>query len=220
MSGTDYKCPKCGGSNFTWWKLPHPILLHWILNPGLAFNEVILGQRLPKVQLICKDCEGAMVERAYVPCPSCHSMHWGRLWARKRAFGNWRGIACPACEKPIPCLWNIFSLVLLAITSPIWALPYFLYFRYRPLKPICELKDGAPPKPKAITKKTWIVMGAAWGGLMWVAMSLLPVLWHWNEGRIAWMTLVVGLAIWGFGGLGFGFTMWLVLGRIRKRISS
>ena len=30
------------------WKLPHPMLIHWVLNPGLAFNELILGQRVPK----------------------------------------------------------------------------------------------------------------------------------------------------------------------------
>ncbi len=36
------------------WKLPHPMLLHWIINPGLAFNELILGQRIPKITLIDK----------------------------------------------------------------------------------------------------------------------------------------------------------------------
>ena len=27
------------------------MMLHWILNPGLAINELILGQRVPKVSL-------------------------------------------------------------------------------------------------------------------------------------------------------------------------
>lgn len=32
------------------WK--NPMMLHWIVNPGLAFNELVLGQRVPKVMLI------------------------------------------------------------------------------------------------------------------------------------------------------------------------
>jgi hypothetical protein len=210
MSVTDYKCPKCGGSNFKWWKLPHPLILHWILNPGLVFNEIILGQRLPKVQLICKDCECALLDRVYIPCPSCHSMHWGRLWSGKRGFGNWRGIACPACGAPIPCVWNLFSLLLLALTSPIWVLPYYLHFRSRPLKPIYESRDGTPPKPSAITKKTWVVMGAMFGGFMWVGMSLIFFL---DKGRIS---LVNMLPAGAFSGLAFGFFMWFFLGRKRQ----
>ena len=27
------------------------MVLHWILNPGLAINELILGQRVPKISL-------------------------------------------------------------------------------------------------------------------------------------------------------------------------
>lgn len=52
-------------------KLPNPLLLHWILNPGLAINEVILGQRIPQVTLIDKTSNASLIERTYVPCPSC-----------------------------------------------------------------------------------------------------------------------------------------------------
>ena len=205
-------CPKCKGSDFKQWKLPHPLILHWVLNPGLAFNEVVLGQRLPKLQLICRTCESALMERAYVPCPACGHMHLGRLWKRTRAFGNWRGISCPACGAAIPCLWNVFSILVLAVTSPIWALPYFLFFRKRPLRPMYDLVGGVPPKPPAITRKTWILMGSVWGGLMWVIMSLLPALWSPDKERTSWM-LVVGLPVWALGGFAFGFLMWLFLGR-------
>ena len=70
------------------WQLPHPMVLHWILNPGLTFNELILGQRLPKVMLIDKKGDAPLMERQYVPCSECN----GR----------------------IPGLWNLTSLVLLA----------------------------------------------------------------------------------------------------------
>jgi MFS family permease len=216
MSAPLYTCPKCSGTDFKQWKLPHPLILHWVLNPGLAFNEVVLGQRLPKLQLICRTCEGALMERSYVPCPTCRHIHWGRLWKRTRAFGNGRRISCPACGAAIPCLWNVFSLVILAVTSPLWVLPYRLYFRGRPVRPIYDLVDGVPPKPRAITRKTWILMGAGWGALMWVVMSLLPVLLPPDKERVSRM-LIVGLPVWAFGGLTFGFLMWLFLGRRPQR---
>src|SRR5213075_630402 len=212
MSVPSYTCPKCKGSDFKQWKLPHPMIVHWVLNPGLAFNEVALGQRLPKLQLVCRTCQGSAVERAYVPCPTCRHMHWGRLWKRTRAFGNWRGISCLACGAAIPCLWNVFSLLTLAVTSPIWVLPYYLKFKGRPLRPIYDLVDGAPQKPRAITGKTWVLMGAGWGGIMWIIMSFLPVLWSPEKARVS-TRLLVGLPIWTIAGLAFGLLMWLFLGR-------
>lgn len=49
-------------NKFKIWALPHPIVLHWILNPGLAFNELVLGQRLPKVILIDKESKKPLME--------------------------------------------------------------------------------------------------------------------------------------------------------------
>ena len=216
MSASQYRCPKCEGNNFKRLQLPHPLILHWILNPGLLINEVVLGQRLPKVQLICKDCEGTALDRSYVPCPSCNTMHWGRLWSRKRAFGNWRGVACPACGRAIPCLWNVFSLIVLFVTFPLWSLPYFFHFRKQPLKRIYKLEeDGSLPKPIPITKKTWIYMGAGWGVFMWIFTSLIPALTSVAQGEFAWNLILTGLPVWTIGGFAFGFFMWFFLGRKR-----
>lgn len=211
MNSPSYKCPKCGSSNFKRWELPHPIILHWVVNPGLAFNEIVLGQRLPKTQLICEDCNGPVLDRAYVPCPSCEAMHLGRLAAGKRGFGNWRGIGCPSCNEPIPCIWNVFSLVILVVSFPLWALPYFLYFRMQPLRPLFQSVDGQPPTPKRLTKKTWILMGAGWGGAMWLIMSFLPAFFG---GELpSWSAALIGLPIWALGGFAFGLFMWFFLGR-------
>lgn len=216
MNSPSYKCPKCDGTNFKRWELPHPIMLHWVLNPGLAFNEIILGQRLPKTQLICQDCDGPMLDRAYVPCPSCKTMHLGRLAAGKRGFGNWRGIGCPSCNEPIPCIWNVFSLLILLLTFPLWAFPYFLYFRKQPMRPLFQLDNGKPPAPKSLTKRTWIFMGSAWGGFMWLFMSVLPSLM--GGGHVSgWSSVLIGLPIGGLGGFAFGFLMWLILGRAAKQ---
>jgi hypothetical protein len=192
------------------------MILHWILNPGLAFNEVVLGQRIPKTQLVCKECDGPLMDRGYVPCPSCRIMHLSRLSSGKGMFGNWRGVACPSCGKAIPCLWNLFSLVILALTFPLWSLPYFLYFRKRPLKPLFHLEDGKPPTPKPVTRKTWIYMGALWGIFMWVAMSLLPALRR-GDIDVEWKSALIGLPIWIAGGLAFGLSMWFFLGRKVKQ---
>ena len=216
MNSPTYNCPKCGGTNFKRWELPHPVILHWILNPGLAFNEIALGQRLPKTQLICQDCDDSMMNRAYIPCPSCEAMHLGRLSTGKRGVGNWRGLGCPTCKEPIPCIWNVFSLLILLLTFPLWVLPYFLYFRKKPLRPLYELVDDKPPKPKQVTKRTWIFMGAAWGGFMWIVMSVLPLLKA-KDHTFEWSSILVTLPIWALGGFAFGFTMWLTLGRTSKQ---
>lgn len=67
-------------TKFKIWKLPHPMLLHWVLNPGLCINEVLLGQRVPKVTLIDKTSDAPLVERSYVECPHCQTLHNGQLW--------------------------------------------------------------------------------------------------------------------------------------------
>jgi hypothetical protein len=216
MSAPAYNCPKCNGSYFKVWKLPHPLIVHWVLNPGLAFNEVVLGQRVPKLQLLCRTCQVAAMDRAYVPCPHCGCMHLGRLWSGKRAFGNWRGISCPVCGAAIPCLWNAFSLLILAVTSPIWALPYLLYFKRKPLRPMYELVDGVSPKPRVITAKTWIVMGATWGGLTCLIMSLVHWLRHTERETVGW-ALVAYLPASAIGAVISALLMWLFLGRRPQR---
>lgn len=219
MSEPSYKCPQCGGSNFKRWELPHPVILHWILNPGAVFNELVLGQRLPKISLICQDCEGPLLDRGYTPCPSCGAMHLGRLSSGKEAFFKWRGASCPSCGEAIPCLWNVFSLLLLLVTFPIWSLPYFLYFRKKPLKPLYPMVDGKAPTPKVVTKKTWIYMSAGFGTVMFIFLSLLPFLIGYGGGDI-WASAISGLTGGIIGGIGFGFFMWFFLGRRKKGIAS
>ena len=52
-------------------------MLHWIINPGLAFNELILGQRMPKIILIEKQSNKTLAEKNFVPCPHCGTVHSG-----------------------------------------------------------------------------------------------------------------------------------------------
>jgi hypothetical protein len=203
-------CPKCGGHHFKVWKWPAPVIVHWVLNPGLAFNELVLGQRIPKVQLICEDCDAPFYERSYVPCPHCHAMNRGRSWSKKQAFGNWLGYVCPSCGERIPCIWNFTSIVVLAITSPLWYLPYRFHFRDRVrAKP---LPFGGEAEP--IPAKRWFYGGAGWGLIMWLINSVAPALAQHSAGVGAnWTRVWVGVPVWALGGLIFGFWMW----RLSKR---
>ncbi len=93
------------------WKLPNLLLVHWIINPAVAVNELILGQRLPKITLIDKTSDAPLLERQYIPCSECNTLHDARLWSKGNAFGHWFGYVCPSCGEKIPCLWNITSLL-------------------------------------------------------------------------------------------------------------
>ena len=117
--------------------LPHPLVLHWVLNPVVMFGELIFGVRVAKVTLIeidkksdkiNKKSDKPQMERTYIPCPHCETLNDRRLWAND--FGNWFGFVCPSCHEIIPCLWNIFSLAVLAVTFPLWCFPA-RFFRRR-----------------------------------------------------------------------------------------
>lgn len=102
------------------WKSIH--MLHWIINPGLAINELFLGQRVPKIMLIQKDSTKTLPEKSFVPCPHCGTIHPSLEWSsqNKTALANWFGLYCNHCGKVIPCLRNLTSLIIIFITFPIW----------------------------------------------------------------------------------------------------
>ncbi len=108
-------------SKYKAWTWKHPYILHWMINPGLAFNELVLGQKVPKITLIEKSNK-PLTEKSFIPCPHCGTIHSGLKWAypNKTAFGNWFGLYCDHCNKIIPCIWNLTSLVILVVTFPIW----------------------------------------------------------------------------------------------------
>jgi hypothetical protein len=113
-------CPQCGGTNCTVWELPHPLYLHWLLNPGCGIMEIFLGMRIPAKIYLCKTCKTGSKHRQYVRCRQCLRFHDGLIWTEKAALGNWLGPVCPDCGKPIPSLWNLTSLLVLIVTVPIW----------------------------------------------------------------------------------------------------
>lgn len=188
------------------------MMLHWILNPGLAINELILGQRIPKISLEDKTLDKPRYERTFVPCPHCETLHDGRKWSagNKTAFKNWFGLYCDQCGEIIPCLTNVFSFLILAITFPIWG--WFRknlrenWLKKQPQRyENITLENNANP----FEKKKWIKTGLIWGGFMFIVMTLGFPLVSGEEINIR--SLGIGLIIWTIAGLLFGYTMKLFM---------
>ena len=204
------------------WALPHPLVLHWVLNPGIAFNELVLGQRLPKVTLVDKESDGPFIERGYIPCPHCQTLHTGRLWAKKNSFGHWFGYVCPTCEKNIPCLWNVFSVLILVALFPIWIFPVLLFkekwlaFEKRRIRQ--ALND---PMVRAADIR-WVRNGVVYfGGLMWFFVGVGPQVWSAVNGKDMNLTLMlVQLPIWLGAGLAWGLVMQLLMNKKVKNAES
>lgn len=202
--------------------LPDPTLIHWILNPGLAFNEIALGQSVPRALYVCETCAKPFTERVFVFCPSCKALHRNSVWSwRGAGFGHWLGYVCPACGQPIPRLWNVFSVLVLALTFPVWILPY-VAFRERFLA--WELRrvrtaEPIPLDPAKLKNTSLIWRGMAFFGIpMWVFMSSFGGC---ALGRIptdqrpypVWAFWLVSLPLWLGAGALWGFFMRKYLGR-------
>lgn len=196
-------------TRFKEWKLPHPLILHWVLNPGLAFNELVLGQRLPKLTLIDQESDEPLVHRQYVPCPHCDALNDGMLWSGSNGFGHWFGLVCPECQGRIPCLWNLTSLAILGLTFPIWIwIKIFGEDAWLEREKIRATK-AVDKKVISQAQPNWLRTGLVFGGLMFVIMSAVEA----AQGDLTIELLALNALIWGVAGLAFGFIMKLFLGR-------
>ena len=184
------------------------IMLHWIINPGMAINELILGQRVPKISLLDKTLHTPKFERSFIPCPQCETLHDSRIWSpqNKTGFKNWFGLYCTNCGGIIPCLINGFSFIILTFTFPIWG--WFKdSFKKRWLQKQPERYENididATPNP--YSKSNWVATGLVWGVIMYLFTTFLfPCL---NGEAIETKKILVGIPIWIMAGLIFGFTV-------------
>jgi hypothetical protein len=225
----EFECPECKGHICERWAVNGSNLgirlMYWhiILNPGMAFNELVLGQRIPQQLFVCKSCTSPLIDRGYVHCPSCDVFHAGRIWSHKNAFGHWLGYVCPSCGAGIPCLWNITSCIILAVTAPIWYLPVKRLKRTwveRQHKRIGQAKSdyiGKSDTPDPINYKR---LGFLFGLMMFVGLTLLlpPIslmamgkFTSYNLIAMTMISLFPNLVMCGIGGLGFGFVMRLMM---------
>jgi len=190
------------------WNWKSPVILHWIINPGLVVNELILGQTIPKIMLIEREGKKPFYQRSLIPCPHCGTMHSGLKWSsqNKTAFKNWFGYYCDNCKKIIPIHRNLTSLIILTLTFPIWG-----WFR-KTLKE--KWLDKQPDRYKSInleivekknTTKSWLKSGLLFGLFMFVFMVIFPPLYKGEA--ITQKSLFIGILLWLIGGLGWGYTM-------------
>lgn len=185
------------------WTWKNPLMLHWMINPGLAFNELVLGQTVPKVTLVEKSNK-SLAERSFVPCPHCGTIHSGLKWSlqNKTAFGNWYGLYCDNCGNTIPCLRNITSLIILGVTFPIW-----IWFQKSWKKKWLSIQKEKFSKPLSLTTPefNWVTQGLSWGVFMFLFMDILFPLFEGEDYKP--LKLITGAVIWILGGLLFGYAM-------------
>lgn len=200
-----YQFDKSKYKVYRWW---HPAYLFWIINPGSIINELILGQRIPKLSLVDKTSGKSKFESSYTPCPHCNQLHQSKKWAPQSntAFGNWFGLYCDNCGKTIPCLWSIWSWIIIVITSPLW-----IWYK----KPLKEkwLKNQAKKFEELVIAeiknpyagKGWIKEGLGWAFFMFVFMNFVfPLI---KEETVTLNKVLISIPIWILGGLSFGYTM-------------
>ncbi len=183
--------------------------LIWVITPIFIINEIIFGQKIPKVILIDKTTGKSLFESSFVPCPHCNTMHDGRTWSHhnKTALKNWFGFYCPTCGKIIPCLNNVFSLIFLALTFPLWG-----WFG-KSLKAKWLLKQPARYQNIEIEEvsndfdeKNWIKSGLVWGLIMFVIMTFVfPFIF--DSQKISWRMIIINAVVWTISGLSFGYIM-------------
>ena len=190
-------------SKYKVWTWKNPLMIHWMINPGLAFNELILGQAVPKVTLIEKSNK-PLAERSFVPCPHCGTVHSGLKWSlqNKNDFGNCFGLNCDNCGNTIPCLRNFTSLILLGVAFPIW-----IWFRKSWKKKwlLVQKKKFSRPLNLTTPEYNWAAEGLGWGVFMFLFMDIVLPLFEGEayEPR----KLIIGAIIWTLAGLSFGYVM-------------
>ena len=214
----DFECPKCKGSiyeligvesNSKWHKFA---CFHYVLNPGVAVNELVLGQRLPMRTLVCKACDLPLHERSYVPCTECGTLHGFEVQRHYFAFGNYFGLFCPSCNKEIPCTRNLTARVITGITTPLLSIPIkaskekWLENRKRKLLALNNDLTIKQPEPKL----SYMKMGIQYGFFMFLFCMIMLVssFLFYGTPITSFISLTVSsFIICALGGLAFGYSM-------------
>ncbi len=218
----EFECPQCKGHICERWDWQHCnrlnrlAYLHFVVNPGIAVNELILGQRLPKQQFTCKSCPLPSIDRSYFYCPNCETFHASRIWSGKNAFGNWLGLLCPSCGESIPCLQNLTSRALVAVTAPLWSVllkRYSAKWKSEQFRRIAQKRTAYMDPHSKVPKPVNYALGGLLCGLfmdlVFGVYTVLPLKSIHSLGLVGgyFAAILAGLAIWLPAGLGFGLIM-------------
>lgn len=192
------------------WTWKHPFMFHWIINPGLLVNELIIGQRVASVLLIERGNK-PLAERTFVPCPHCETLHSGLKWTPQNntAFRNWFGLYCDNCGKIIPCLRNVWSLIILILTFPVW---YWFKDKWKQKWQEEQKRKFAKPLNLTMPQVTWWQNGLRFGVTMFIFMCFWNLAidhWHFSWRKILFEAVFYIVV----GGLMFGALMKGMLGK-------
>ena len=177
------------------------------------FNELVLGQRIPKVSLIDKQSDSPLMGRQYVPCLHRNTIHNGLLWSKRNAFGCWFEHVCQSCHNIIPCLWNITSILLLTITFPIWGW-FKTSLKNKWLRNRIErLQDVSGNELPTAQKTSWLKMGLLYAAFMFCVMALPDII----REKATYTDIGIQVIIWLVAGLLFGGLMQLILGQSKSK---
>lgn len=204
------------------WNWKHWAFFFWVLSPVVAFNELVLGQRIPKVMLIDKQSDKPLMEKQYVPCPHCNTLHDGRIWSgkNKTALSQWYGYYCPSCGGIIPCLQNITSYIILTITYPL-RLPFLERSKRKWLAKQPARYVQVDLSELEFKKVNWLKMSFLFGAGMFVVMTFVFAITKYltdeESGNLLAIILepkflLVNLGAWTIGGLIFGLAMKFLMG--------
>lgn len=191
-------------------------VIHWKVNPLLAINELVMGHRIPEVLLIDKTSDQPMLDRGYVPCPHCETLHDGRTWSKQNntVYHNWYGYFCPNCQQIIPCVRNWTAKLILMLLWP--------FKKHNAEQKKEQWLAQQPSRFENLTFEAtwvnWVKIGFKWGFFMFLAfMVLIPALFPpFVEGIEYDMTLSPRFLLYmaaftaplcAFGGLLFGYFM-------------
>ena len=189
------------------WK--NPTSLFWILFPAQAVNELLIGQRVPKVMLVEKYSFKPLGEKSIVPCPHCNTMHSGMKWSMQNStsYGNWFGLYCDHCGGIIPCLTNLTTYLILGLTFPLWC---WFVGSWRATWLEQQKAKFALPIDLRQPKTRWWEIGLPWGVWMYCCVVLfIPFI---SGEAITTHKLLTGIPIWLIGGALFGLVMQYHLG--------
>lgn len=179
--------------------------LNWIFNPGILINDLILGQRIPKIIFRNETASEENDDSALsFLCPSCGEMHPADYWTGKREFGNWFGLYCPNCGGIIPCRNNLYSAILRALSMPVW-----FWFRKELKQSWVNIQKQKMNSTDTFHKhkrfNIWSIYGFSFGGFMYLLSFIISPLFIAEE--ITLSTYLIGIPAWIIGGIAFGYSM-------------
>ncbi len=180
----------------------HLIMLHWMINPGVAVSE-LRGVVIPKVMLIDKDKTLSLGERTWIPCPHCDTLHTSVKWSvqNNTHHKNWYGYHCDHCQQTIPPLRNWLSAIVFGAVKPFNKKHRE---RWKAAQPARFKNLNLSFESQKVSVGKALMMSLLFGGIMFVLMTGF----NWVLGQeLTPKYLMVTAIAYILAGLLFGFIM-------------